>query len=117
ALALALALAPPAAWSAAAQQLRPRFSIEDVVSYAFPYDLVSARKADRIAWIEFERGMRNVYTAAAPDFEPVRLTSFLEDYGVDLASRQVSGEGAAGARSRGRAPNGGGWGANQSSGW
>src|SRR5690606_16947986 len=115
ALALAAALAPPAASSVAAQQLKPRFSIEDVVSYAFPYDLVSARAADRIAWIEFERGMRNVYTAAAPDFEPVRLTSFLEDDGVDLSGLQISDDGAVVAFIRGHTPNRDGWVANPSS--
>ena len=114
-LALALALAPRAASNVAAQQLKPRFSIEDVVSYAFPYDLVSARKADRIAWIEFERGMRNVYTAAAPDFEPVRLTSFTEDDGVDLSGLQISDDGAVVAFIRGHTPNRDGWVANPSS--
>ena len=114
ALALTLAQAPTAA-DVAAQQLKPRFSIDDVVSYAFPYDLVSARKADRIAWIEFERGMRNVYTAAAPDFEPVRLTSFTEDDGVDLSGLQISDDGAVVAFIRGHTPNRDGWVANPSS--
>ena len=30
--------------------------------------------------------MRNVYTAAAPDFKSVRLTSFMEDNGVDMTT-------------------------------
>ncbi|HEX7091542.1 MAG TPA: prolyl oligopeptidase family serine peptidase [Longimicrobiales bacterium] len=115
ALALALALAPPAASNVAAQRLKPRFSIEDAVSYAFPYDLVAARKADRIAWIEFQEGRRNVYTAAAPDFEPVRLTSFTEDDGVDLSGLRISDDGAVVAFIRGHTPNRDGWIANPSS--
>ncbi|HSP92472.1 MAG TPA: hypothetical protein VLN08_16275, partial [Vicinamibacterales bacterium] len=49
---------------------------------AYPYELVSAATADRISWLAYERGQRNVYTAAAPDFRPVRLTRFLEDDGI-----------------------------------
>ena len=60
------------------------FSIEDILSPGFPSSLVSARHANRIAWIENERGMRNVYTATPPEYDPVRLTSYLEDDGVDL---------------------------------
>ncbi len=59
-------------------------TIAQFMSPASPLTLVSARKADRLAWMVYDRGMRNVYTAAAPDFKPVRLTSFLEDDGTDL---------------------------------
>ena len=58
------------------------FSIEDILSPGFPSNLVSARYANRIAWIENERGMRNVYTATPPEYDPVRLTSYLEDDGI-----------------------------------
>ena len=39
------------------------------MGFAFPLELVAARKADRIAWIANDKGMRNVFTAAAPDFK------------------------------------------------
>lgn len=82
----------------------PAVSIEQMLSPPFPYDLVAARTAERIAWIENERGARNVYTAAAPDFAPVRLTSTRTDDGVDLRSLQVSDDGAIVAFVRGHAP-------------
>ena len=31
-------------------------------------EVVAAKKADRIAWIAYEKGMRNVYAASAPAF-------------------------------------------------
>ena len=65
------------------------FSIEDVLSPGYPFDLVSAQTADRIAWIEYERGMRNVYTAGAPDFTPDRLTEHLHDDGNDLTEINI----------------------------
>jgi hypothetical protein len=33
------------------------------MSLAFPLELVSARRADRIAWIANDKGLRNVITA------------------------------------------------------
>ncbi len=91
-----------------AQTRPPRFTIDQVLSPAFPYGLVAARTMDRIAWIENERGMRNVYTAAAPAFAPVRLTSTAEDDGVDLRPLQISDDGSIVAYIRGHAPGVGG---------
>jgi dipeptidyl-peptidase-4 len=96
---------------AAAQ--RP-FSIEQILGYPFSYDLASAKKADRIAWFEFERGRRNVFTAAAPDFKPVRLTQFPDDDGTDLTSLDISDDGAIVVFVRGHDPNAKGWVANPS---
>ncbi len=88
------------------------FTIEQVLSYAFPYELVSARKADRIAWIEVEQGKRNVYTAAAPDLASIRLTSFMADDGIDLTSLKISDDGAVVVFVHGHGPNRDGWIAN-----
>ena len=89
-----------------------QFTIEQILSAPFPFDLVSAKKADRIAWIEFDQGRRNIYTAAAPDFKPVRLTNFLEDDGEDLSSLRISDDGSVIVFVRGHTPNRDGWIAN-----
>jgi len=81
------------------------FTIEQVMSPAFPYGLVGAKKADRIAWMEDERGMRNVYTAAGPDFKRVRITSTIEDDAVDLQSVQLSDDGSVAMFVRGHGAN------------
>ena len=93
---------------ALAQTAPPPFTIEAVLSSAFPSLLVSARTTDRIAWVENERGVRNVYTAVAPDFVPVRLTSTTEDDGVDLRPLQISDDGSVVVFIRGHAPGVGG---------
>jgi len=90
------------------------FSLEQILSYSFSYDLVSAQKADRIAWLEFNQGKRNVYTAAAPDFKPVRLTNFMADDGTDLTSLSISDDGSIIIFVRGHDPNRQGWVANPS---
>jgi dipeptidyl aminopeptidase/acylaminoacyl peptidase len=91
------------------------YSIADILSPAFPYELVSARESDRIAWLEYERGTRNVYVATPPRFEPRRLTAFTEDDGVDLTSLQISHDGGVVAFIRGHAANSSGWVANPAS--
>lgn len=97
-----------------AQQQKP-FTIEEVLAPAYPFELVAARRAERIAWIAYERGRRNVYTAAAPDFKPVRLTANLEDDGEDLTTLSLSDDGAIALFVRGHAANRDGWVANPSS--
>jgi hypothetical protein len=60
-------------------------TIDAFLGPAYPQDVVSAKKADRIAWWTYERGLRNVFTAAAPDFKPVALTHFRDDSGIESA--------------------------------
>jgi dipeptidyl-peptidase 4 len=85
------------------------------LSPGYPSSLVSARKADRLAWVVLDAGKRNVYTAAAPDFKPVRLTSFLEDNGVDTAEPSISDDGSIVVFVRGHTLNRAGFGADPTS--
>ena len=101
----------PASPSAHAQ----RFSIEDVLSPGYPLQLVAARDTDRIAWIEYEEGRRNVYTAAGPGFDPVRLTRYGDDDGRDLSNLRISDDGSTVVFLRGHTPNREGWIANPAS--
>ena len=89
-------------------------TVEQFMSPASPLELVSARKADRVAWMTYEKGLRNVYSAAAPNFTPVRLTRFLEDDGTDVSNVRISDDGSTIVFVRGSAPNRQGWVANPS---
>jgi len=75
------------------------------MSAGFPLELVGAHKADRIAWIANDKGQRNVFTAAAPDFKPVRVTSYLKDDGVDTTQLSISDDGATVVFTRGHTKN------------
>jgi len=90
-------------------------SIAPYIAPAFPSDLVGAKHADRIAWLAYDRGLRNAYAAAAPDFKPIRLTSFLNDDGVVLTDLEISDDGSTVVFVRGSEPNRQGWIANPSS--
>jgi dipeptidyl-peptidase 4 len=90
-------------------------TIDAFLSPAYPQDLVSAKKADRIAWWSYERGLRNVFTAAAPDFKPVALTHFKDDNGVEIGDLEISDDGHVVTFVRGTQPNREGWIANPTS--
>jgi len=87
-------------------------TIAQFLKPGLPIELVSAAKVDRIAWIAYEEGKRNVFTAVAPAFAPVRVTSFLKDDGTDLTGLRISDDGSTVVFVRGSAPNNQGWVAN-----
>jgi dipeptidyl-peptidase 4 len=84
----------------------------DYVSPAYPFNIVAATTTERIAWIAYDEGKRNVFTAVGPAFKPVRLTSFMNDDGVDLTDLSLSADGATAVFVRGHARNRDGWVAN-----
>jgi len=96
---LTLALGAPSPLAAAP------FSLEDVLSTPYPTGLVAAPRAPRIAWVENDRGVRNLFTAAAPDFEPVRLTAYEDDDGITLSDLTLTPDGSLLVYVRGGGPN------------
>ena len=90
-------------------------TVAQYLSPGYPSEIASAQAAERIAWAAYEEGKRNVYTAVAPAFTPVRLTSFMQDDGTDLTTVRISADGSTVAFVRGHAPNRDGWVANPSS--
>ena len=95
-----------------AAQAPEKLTIEQFLSYPFCYSLVAAKKVDRIAWLEVQQGKRNLFTAAAPDFKPQRLTNYPHDDGVDLSSVAISDDGSVVVFVRGHDANREGWVAN-----
>jgi dipeptidyl aminopeptidase/acylaminoacyl peptidase len=102
-------LVAPAGKIAASQ-----YTIDQFLSPASPLEVSAARKTDRLAWVTYERGQRNVYVASAPAFKPVRLTKFMKDDGVDVGSVRLSDDGKMAIFVRGSGQNREGWVANPS---
>ena len=84
------------------------------LSPASPQELVAARKTDRLAWVDYAEGRRNAYTAAAPAFTPVKLTSFTKDDGIMMSGIRISDDGSTVVFMRGETPNREGWSPNPS---
>jgi dipeptidyl aminopeptidase/acylaminoacyl peptidase len=60
------------------------FTLEQVLSAPFPYELTAAPGGGKVAWLLNESGARNVWMASAPDFKGVRLTNYIKDDGQDV---------------------------------
>src|SRR6266545_3775065 len=92
----------------------PAPGYQQFLSPASPLAIVAAKKADRLAWVAFDEGKRNAYTAIAPAFTPVRLTNFTKDDGIDMSDVKISDNGSTVVFIRGSAANRDGWIANPS---
>ena len=91
------------------------FTLEQVLSPLYPKGLVSAKKADRLAWVFYSKGERNVWTAAAPDFKPVNLTGFARDEVFEIPKVYITNDGKTVVFIKGGRPNSKGWVTNSSS--
>src|ERR1051325_5694316 len=69
---------------ASAAMAAKTFTLEQVLSAPFPSELIAAPGGGKVAWLLNERGARNVWMAAAPDYKGVRLTAYTADDGTDI---------------------------------
>ena len=69
------------------------FTIEQVLDYPFPANLVAAPNGSAIAWTFAERGARNIYVADGSAFTARRLTPYQEDDGQELTNLSFSHDG------------------------
>ena len=87
---------------------------QQYLSPASPQEVVAAKKADKVAWVDYAEGKRNAYVAAAPLFKPVRLTNFTKDDGIMMEGVRISDDGSTVVFMHGAAPNRDGWSPNPS---
>ncbi|HLI95151.1 MAG TPA: prolyl oligopeptidase family serine peptidase [Candidatus Baltobacteraceae bacterium] len=69
------------------------FSIESILSYPYPLNLVAGADGRTIAWVLNERGVRNVYVATAPDYTPRMVTNYTSDDGQEITNLKISRDG------------------------
>lgn len=67
--------------------------IEQYLNAPFASDLLAAPGGGKVAWILNEKGARNLWVAAAPDYKGRRLTSYKDDDGQDLGDIAWSPDG------------------------
>ncbi len=87
---------------------------QQFLSPASPQEVVAARKADKIAWVDYAEGKRNAYAAAGPLFVPVRLSNFTKDDGIMMSAVKISDDGSTVVFLRGEQGNREGWSPNPS---
>jgi dipeptidyl aminopeptidase/acylaminoacyl peptidase len=69
------------------------FTLPQVLGYPFPGELVASPTRPQIAWVLTERGVRNIWIAEGPGYEPRRLTDYREDDGQELTNLGLSADG------------------------
>jgi dipeptidyl aminopeptidase/acylaminoacyl peptidase len=69
------------------------FTLEQVLSFPFPANLVASPAGSTIAWTFNERGARNIYVASGPDFAPRKITPYAGDEGQELTGTTFSADG------------------------
>lgn len=101
---VAILLVATVAQAAVAQGRRPlpptmdssqtgTFTLAQALSYPFVTEMTASPKASRIAWVFDREGVRNVWTAEAPDFKARPLTHYSSDDGQELTNVEISPDG------------------------
>jgi dipeptidyl aminopeptidase/acylaminoacyl peptidase len=84
----------------AAAQVKP-FTLEQVMSSAFPTDLVAAKKTGGFAWVSNAQGSRNIWVAEPPDFKGRQITHYTGDDGQDIGELEWTPDGKSVVYTRG----------------
>ncbi len=92
---LALILGSDAAYAA------PQQKLESFLSYSFLNGLSTPEAGNRIGWIELRQGVRTIWIAEGPDFQPRRVASSGLDDGQELTGLTFSPDGRIAAWVRG----------------
>jgi Tol biopolymer transport system component len=71
----------------------PAFTVDHILGFPSPENLVVSPVGSTIAWTFNERGVRNIYVAEAPGFQPRRITSNRDDDGQELTQLSFAGGG------------------------
>ena len=67
-------------WSTAQQP----FTLEQVMSAPFPSELSAAPAGGRFAWVFNNKGARNLWVAAPPDYAAVQISNYPDDDGQEI---------------------------------
>ena len=59
-----------------AQPAGKNFSMEQVLGYPYPGNLVSSPNGNVIAWVLDQRGVRNIWAAFGPNYQPKLVTHY-----------------------------------------
>ena len=69
---------------ASAQQ--PPFTLDRVLSSAFPAELTAAPAGGKVAWVSNAKGVRNIMVAGPPDYRARKITAYTADDGQEMGS-------------------------------
>ena len=88
--AASLSLLCASANAATAQQ---QFTLDEIMSAPFASDLVASPRGSTVAWIVNQRGVRNIWVAAGPQWQAKQITNYTADDGQEFASPSMTPDG------------------------
>jgi len=68
-------------------------TLEKIMSAPFPGSMTADLEAERIAWVFNDQGLRNIYVARSPMFEPIKVTNYNLDDGQALSDIRFQPQG------------------------
>jgi len=77
----------------ATAQAPSSFTVDQILGFPSPDNLIASPSGSSIAWTFNERGVRNIYVAEGPDFVARRVTSYSLDDGQELTQLSFSHDG------------------------
>ncbi len=86
-------------------QAQEKYSLEDIMSSAFPSNLIAHPQKDQLAWVFNQEGSRNIWMAQGPSYTPIALTKYTGDDGQAISNLQFSPDARFLLYVRGAAPN------------
>jgi len=63
-----------------------QFPVSAILSAPFPTNIVAAPDSPRLAFVLNDRGARNIWTAAGPDFDARQVTAYTVDDGINVSN-------------------------------
>ena len=88
-----------------AVQQAQSFTLEAIMSYAFPSNIAASPKGNLVAWVFNWEGKRNIWIAHAPGYKARQLTQYPLDDGQELGQFAFNSEGTIIVYVRGGSPN------------
>ncbi len=95
-----------AAFFASALSAAPAFTIPQILGAPFPEGMVASPKKDALAWVQMEKGVRNIWIARAPGYSASAVTKFRDDDGQEISELVWNQTGTTVYFTRGGDPNG-----------
>ncbi|HEX5718266.1 MAG TPA: S9 family peptidase, partial [Thermoanaerobaculia bacterium] len=87
-------------------------TLESILSAPFPTEILASPAGGRLAWVQNDRGMRNVWVAEPPEYRGRQLTRYDKDDGQTVGSLEWTPDGkilfyvrGGGANGQGESPN------------
>ncbi len=83
----------------------PAVTLEGLMSAPFPSGLTPSPTGGQVAWVQNDRGVRNIWVAGPPEYRGRQLTSYDRDDGQEIGSLTWTMDGTTLFFIRGGAPN------------